>query len=77
MVKAFERVEFVGQIMDVIEDVLDKKGVRFDNTAELMKDAGYSDKEIEENDAVLFGENYDEFADQIAEVLVEWGVLEE
>lgn len=76
MVKAEDRVEFVGAIMDVIEDVLEENGISFPNNKQLMREAGCSEEEIEENDVVLYGENYDMFADSIAKVLEEWNVFE-
>lgn len=77
MIKAEDRCEFIGQIMDVIEDVLDEKGIKFDNTYQLMKDAGCSDEEIKDNPVILYGENYDDFADPITQVMYRWNVLEE
>ena len=77
MIRAEDRCEFIGQIMDVIEDVLDEKGITFSNNAELMREAGCSEEEIEENAVVLYGENYDMFADPITRIMYSWGVLEE
>lgn len=77
MVKAEDRCEFVGAIMDVIEDVLEENGISFPNNKQLMIEAGCSEEEIKENDVVLYGENYDMFATPITEVLIRWKVLEE
>lgn len=76
MVKANDRVEFIGQIMDIIEIFLDEKGVSFPETPQLMRDAGCSEEENADNPVILYGDNYSEISDQIEEVCIRWGVLE-
>lgn len=77
MIKAEDRCEFIGQIMDVIEDVLAENGISFPNNKQLMLEAGCTEEEANENDVVLYGENYDMFAAPIEEVLQRWNVLED
>ena len=77
MVKKEDRCEPVGQIMDCIEDFLSDMEISFPNTKDLMKESGMSDEEIEENDVILYGENYDKIAEPIRQVLVRWKILED
>lgn len=77
MIKDNDRCEFVGQIMDCIEDFLTSKGVRFPENKELMLAAGYSIEEAEDAaDVVLFGENYDVLATSIKTTLDNWHVFD-
>lgn len=77
MIKGNDRCEFVGQIMDCIEDFLTSKGVRFPENKELMLAAGYSIEEAEDAaDVVLLGENYDALATSIKTTLNNWHVFD-
>lgn len=75
MVKAEDRVEFVGAIMDVIEDVLTENGISFPETKRAMIEDGELEAD-EEPEIVLYGQTYDMFADPITHVLQRWNVLE-
>lgn len=77
MINPEDRAEFIGQIVDVVEDFLEEKGVSFPETPDLMREAGCSEEEIAENGAILYGENYDALADPIEAIMHSWGILTE
>ena len=70
-----DRLEFIGEIIDGIEDFLAAKGVAFPETKQLMLDAGMSKEEASANDVVLYGENYDAVSSVIEDVCAAWGVF--
>lgn len=76
MIKREELCEFVGQLIDVVEDFLEEKGVSFPETRQLMIDAGCSEEEVEENDVILYGDNYDAIAGPFEAMLINWGLVE-
>lgn len=76
VVKPEDRCEFIGQLVDCVEDFLDSKGVSFPETADLMREAGCSEEEITDNDVVLYGENYDRLAEPFEAVCRGWGIIE-
>ena len=69
--------EFVGQIVDVVEDFLESKGIQFPETKQLMLDAGCSEEEAEENTAILYGDNYDAIASLVEDIVLGWGLVQE
>ena len=79
MVKTEDKSEFIGQILDVFEDFLMEKGISFPETPELMREAGYSEEEIEqnasENEVVLFGDNYSGLYDKLEQIFTSWVVI--
>lgn len=76
MIKLEDQCEFIGQIMDCIEDFLQEKGISFPETRQMMIDAGCSEEEIDENDAILYGDNYSNLSESIESVLMNWDILE-
>lgn len=60
------RVELLGQILDCFEDFLEEKGVEI-----------WNDEKMEsENPAILYGTDYGNLEEEVASVLVNWGLLE-
>ena len=62
-----DRAEFLGNIMDAIEDFLGEKGIDIPN----------SEKEESDNPAILYGSDYGILCYDIERVLIAWGVLKE
>ena len=62
-----DRREFLGNIMDAIEDFLEEKGIDIPN----------SEKEESDNPAILYGSDYGILCYDIERVLMAWGVLED
>lgn len=62
--------------MDCFEDFLQEKGISFPETKQLMIEAGCSEEEADENDVILYGENYSLLSESIEAVCAEWEILE-
>ena len=54
--------EFIGQIVDVFEDFLDEKGITIEN----------EEREGDDDEAIIYGTDYDEIADGIREIISRW-----
>lgn len=63
-----DRKEFVGQLIDIFEDFLEKRHVVLDNPEK------FEDEELEDA-AIIFGSDFDELADRIEDTLQNWGVF--
>lgn len=59
---AEDESEFIGQIVDVFEDFLEEKGIIIAN----------DEKDGDEDDAIIYGSDYDEIADGIREIISRW-----
>ena len=59
---AEDESEFIGQIVDVFEDFLEEKGITIAN----------EEKEGDDDDAIIYGSDYDEIADGIKEIISRW-----
>lgn len=70
-----DRLEFIGEIIDGIEDFLAAKGIAFPETKQLMLEAGMLEEEASANDVVLYGENYDAISSVIEDVCKAWNVF--
>lgn len=57
--------EFVGQIIEVFEDLLEEKGIDIPN----------EEKEESEDPAIIYGTDYGELQSGIEEILQHWGVI--
>lgn len=57
--------EFVGQIIDIFEDFLASKGIKLDNP----------DRIDEDNEAIIYGSDYDEIEDRIVSTLRNWKLI--
>ena len=60
-----DKAELIGQIIDVFEDFLDEKGIVIETPEE------------EENQAIIYGDDYYQLEDKIAETLINWNLLEQ
>lgn len=67
MVKRNEKIEFLGQLIDVFEDFLDEKGIMIPNPEK---------NEDPDNPANLYGTDYENIQSALEETLVNWGILE-
>ena len=67
------RGEFIGQIMDLFDDFLEKRGIRIDSCDKQMQEDGYIP--CEDNTAVLYGDDYGSLYDSVEKVLDLWGKL--
>ncbi len=68
------RVEFVGQIMDVFDDFLEKHNIRIPESDKQNEEENGS---FENNPVRLYGDVYSEISDEIEHILYQWHVLEE
>ena len=57
-----ERAELLGRLVDVVEDWLEEKGITVD-------DIPNDERDGEENDAIIYGSDYDCLADGFAAVM--------
>ena len=62
--------EFIGQIIDIFEDFLDKKGIVIPNQKRDFEE----DLEPEES-ANIYGEDYDFLEQEIKKVLIRWKII--
>ena len=68
-----DKLEFLGQIIDIFEDFLDEKGVKIDNPdrdRDAIEDAAYSDTNI-------YGCDYSDLSDRIESTMTNWGFFKE
>jgi len=65
MVTEKDRLEFIGQIIDIFEDFLEEKGIEIQN----------DEKEDSENPAIIYGTDYGGLSDYIENMMMSWGVL--
>lgn len=63
-----DRCEFTGQIIDIFEDFLEKKGVRIDNAE--------GDEREGEETAILYGTDYGDLQFRLEEMMESWGILQ-
>lgn len=61
-----ERLEFIGQMIDIFEDFLEEKGINIDNP----------EREDSENPAIIYGTDYDSLSERLETMLTAWGILE-
>lgn len=59
--------EFIGSLIDVVEDFLDSKSVLLPNT----------EKEGDEYAAIIYGSDYDELSAALEHMLSAWGIMKE
>lgn len=73
-IPAEEKVEIIGQIMDVFEDFLDEKGIRIPSSE---KEKREQDPDWEDNEAILYGEDYSRIAEELESMFINWGLMEQ
>lgn len=71
MIKSNECGEFVGQIIDLFEDFLEKRGIDLNNP-EQQEDPNLPPDEM----AIIYGSDYDVLQEGIEATLESWGLLE-
>lgn len=64
-INKYDRAEFVGSIIDIFEDFLERKGIDIPN----------EDKDQSENPAIIYGMDYGELQSAIESMMQHWGVL--
>ena len=69
-----ERPEFLGQIVDVFEDFLAEKGIQIQNPE---KQEAVSDGEDLDTIAILYGTDYGNVENKVAEIMRRWGVFQD
>jgi len=62
-----ERMELIGQLVDVFEDFLDAKGITIAN----------DEKADDEYAANIYGTDYSCIADDLEQTLINWNLLDE
>ncbi len=62
-----ERMELIGQLVDVFEDFLGAKGITIDN----------EEKDQDEYAANIYGGDYDYVASGLEQTLINWQLLDE
>ena len=68
-----DKLEFIGQIIDIFEDFLDEKGVKIDNPdrdRDAIVDASCSK-------ANIYGCDYGDLSDRIELTMTNWGFFKE
>lgn len=68
-----DKLEFIGQIIDIFEDFLDGKGVKIDNPdrdRDAVEDASCDDVNI-------YGCDYGGLSDRIESTMTNWGFFKE
>lgn len=65
-----DRLEFIGQLIDVFEDFLEQKGIDIPNSEK-------EDDDDIDNIAILYGSDYGQLSDELEAVLRNWGILGE
>ena len=67
-----DRPEFLGQIMDVFEDFLEERGISLKNEEKgELSSAG----EDSEQEAIIYGTDYDQLQVRIELLLESWGLV--
>ena len=66
MIKKHERMEFIGQIIDIFEDFLEVHKVTLPNP----------DRSKDEFAAIIYGTDYGDLRDRIDETLQNWELIE-
>lgn len=68
-----DKLEFIGQIIDIFEDFLDEKGVKIDNPDRDMDAIG----DTSCSDTNIYGYDYGCLSDRIESTMTNWGFFKE
>lgn len=68
MIDNNEKTELLGLLVDVVEDMLEARGISLNNTE--IEDAD------EDNPAIIYGSDYDEMIKGFGKVLASYGIIE-
>lgn len=63
-IKEEDMPEFLGNLIDVVEDFLEEKGIDIPNEER--------DENDEDNQAIIYGGDYDDLSDAFQDVLENW-----
>lgn len=72
MIEANDKAEFVGQVIDLFEDFLEERGISLKNEEKNGLAAAGEDPEQE---AIIYGADYDQLQAGIEELLENWGLV--
>ena len=67
-IKEEERLEFLGQIIDVFDDFLERKEIRIPSSDTEMEE----NNDLEGNTARIYGDDYAEIEEEIGKLLENW-----
>ncbi len=68
------RIELLGQIVDIFEDFLDERGIVLNNED---KEEAIRDGEDPDSLAILYGMEYAQIYDRVEETLANWGIFDD
>ena len=64
-----DRLEFIGQIIDIFEDFLTEKGIQIENPER--------EDDFDGTDVNIYGTDYGNLSDAIEQTMISWGLLKE
>lgn len=67
MINLEDREEFLGQTIDIFEDFLDEHGIKIENPER--------DKDDDDNNTNIWGNDYDELAEELRCLFEYWGII--
>jgi len=67
-----DKLELLGQIIDIFEDFLEEKGVTIPNCE---KEEAVEDGEDPDSVCNIYGTDYGDLSDQIEHTLIMWGLI--
>ena len=65
LIRRMNRVEFVGQLIDIFEDFLEARGVTLDNP----------ERDTDPDAAIIYGNDYAQLQSAIEDTLQNWGLI--
>lgn len=68
-----DKLEFIGQIIDIFEDFLDEKGVKIDNPDRDMDSVG----DASCDNVNIYGCDYSDLSGRIESTMTNWGFFKE
>lgn len=73
MIKEKDKLEFLGQIIDIFEDFLADNGVKIPACEQEKAE----DEDQDDNDVVIYGSSYYQLEDELKSMMIQWGVMQE
>ena len=71
-----DRMELLGNLIDVVEDFLESKGITAEDIPCEDRDMAINDGTPAEECAIIYGDDYDVLSMAFEEILIGYGVLE-
>ena len=68
-----EKLELVGQCIDLFEDFLEVRGIKLPN---VEIDEAIEDGEDPEDLAIIYGSDYGELSEGLENIMTRWGLIE-